>query len=329
MPALFYAIATKMSQFFIIFNALLPVFLITFVGFLLKWKNFLTDEAVRSLLKIIVNVLSPCLIMDIVMGNEALKRSENLLAAPLWGVLTVLIGLLLGKLLVRVAGVTGKEKSGERRIFIASMGLYNYVYVSLPLCISLYDTPTLGVLFVFNVGVECTLWTVVISVMNGYSPLKEWKKILNMPLFAMIIAETINLTIGVERIPVALIGAFHHLGACTVPIGLLISGATMYNLCREHSVFGNTRIILTGSILKMAVIPIIFILAIRWLPMSFELKRVILLQSTMPVGFFILVLANYYGANLLVGFRMIMTTTALCLFTVPIWIHYGSKFLGI
>ena len=74
-----------MSEFLIVVNAVLPVVALAVVGMVLRRLNWLTEDADRSLLRLNVNLLSPCLIFDKVLGNDAVRRLDNLVLAPLVG----------------------------------------------------------------------------------------------------------------------------------------------------------------------------------------------------------------------------------------------------
>ena len=60
----------------------------------------------------------------------------------------------------------------NRRTFVFSVGIHNYGYLAIPLVSLLFggagsDNPTLGVLFIHNVGVEMAFWTLGVMVISG------------------------------------------------------------------------------------------------------------------------------------------------------------------
>ena len=94
-----------MNEFWIITQASIPVFLMMAVGSVLRWARCFSQEAATGTLNLVVNALIPCLILDSVLGNAALKNSTNLLVAPLFGVGTLLLGLMIGWGWLRLAGL--------------------------------------------------------------------------------------------------------------------------------------------------------------------------------------------------------------------------------
>src|SRR4051794_4720470 len=143
--------ADFMNEFSTVLNAVLPVFALTVVGLVIRKLNWLTEEADHSLLRNNVNLLLPCLILDATLGNAALSRLSNLVLAPLIGIGTIVLGILLALASRPLHGLT--EPRAERT-FALSAGMYNYGYVPLPLSILLFDKETTGVLLIHNVGVE-------------------------------------------------------------------------------------------------------------------------------------------------------------------------------
>ena len=65
--------------------AVIPVIAVACAGMGLRLRGWLTEEADASLIRVTINLLIPCLILDALIGNEALNRVENLIIPPLIG----------------------------------------------------------------------------------------------------------------------------------------------------------------------------------------------------------------------------------------------------
>ena len=112
--------AGTMSEFNVVLGAVIPVFLITGAGFVLRRLAWLSAEADQSLLRLTINLLLPCLILDSALGNPALAQWRNLLLAPLIGAGTFGLGLAAARLSARFARL---EDDRARRTFTLSVGL--------------------------------------------------------------------------------------------------------------------------------------------------------------------------------------------------------------
>ena len=60
-----------------------------------------------------------------------------------------------------------------------------------------------------------------------------------------------------------------------------------------------------------------------------ELKRVLVVQAAMPSAVVSIIVARVYGGQPLVAVQIILGTTALALFTIPLWIRFGLAFAGL
>ena len=315
-----------MNESLTVLGAVIPVFAIAVAGFVIRKVNWLTEEADQSLLRVTINLLTPCLILDAALGNAALARWSNLLLAPVVGFGTMALGLLLALGARRLHGLT--ERRGERT-FALSVGMYNYGYVPLPLALALFDSGTVGVLFVHNVGVEMGLWTLGVMLLTGGSVGRNWRNIINAPFVAIVLAVLLN-TAGLDaHAPKVVLTAVHWLGQCAVPMALVLIGAIVADHLHEFHSASGWRVIGAAVFLRTGVLPMLFLLLAKYLPASVELKRVIVLQAAMPSAVFSIIMARHYGGDPPTAMRVVIGTSAIGLVTIPLWIRFGLKFAGL
>ncbi len=72
-----------MADFSKVLPAVVPIFGVIGLGWMLRWRRFLSEEADAPLLRLAVNVFYPCLIFDSVTGNPALARGDVVALAAL------------------------------------------------------------------------------------------------------------------------------------------------------------------------------------------------------------------------------------------------------
>lgn len=316
----------KEIEFLTVISAVVPVFGIILAGFGLRRLNWLNEQADQSLLRVCVNLLVPALIFDSVLGNAALQRADNLIWPPLAGMTTVVIGILLSRLM---APWTGLKKSTERRTFALATGLHNYGYVPIPLSLLLFDAGTTGVLFVQIVGVEMMMWTLGVAVVSGTGIAGSWRKALNAPSIAIVITVLLNLTGIHGQVPGMVRTTAHLLGQCAIPLALLLIGAIIADHFGELHGRGAFRVFALGAMLRLGLLPLIFLLLAKGLPFSLELKRVIVLEAAMPSAVFPIVLSKHYGGDPPTALRVVLGTQLLGLVTIPLWIRFGGHWMGL
>ncbi len=309
-------------------GAVLPVFSIMGAGFLVRRLDWLTEEADRSLLRVTINGLLPCLIIDAVINNAALRQPGNVLLAPVVGFVTVMAGIGLAWLCRPLAGV---RELVAGRTFSYCLGIYNYTYVPLPLAILLFpDRPdTVGVLFVHNVGVEFALWTIGLLFLSGVSVRQGWKKAINAPVISIAAGLVLNYAGGSAWIPKFVLTAVHVLGLCAFPMALLLIGAVVSDEFRQFRSASGWRVMIGACLLRLGVLPILFLLLARHLPCSTELKSVIILEAAMPAAVLPIVISKHYGGDINTALRVVLGTSMVGLITIPLWIRFGLKFVGL
>ncbi len=299
---------------------ILPVFAMIALGVVLRRIHWVEGEAEKSLLRIVIYVCFPCLVFESVVSNPELQEPGNLLGAPLVGFGTTVGSIGLAWMLGRSLGLT---IGTGLRTFALAAGLGNYSYLPLPIMTGLFGPESRGMLLVHNVGVEFALWTVGVIVLSGLSLREGWKKLLSPMVLTLIVAVVINLTGLGPRVPKMVIEFASTLGACAVPLGLLMTGANLANYLGEPKALFEPRVSFGSAVLRMAVLPLAFIALARWLPVPMELKRVIVVQGAMPAAVIPIILAQHYGGRPLTAVQIVLGTTALGVLLTPLWLRAG------
>lgn len=310
----------------IVLAAVVPVFGVIAVGFLSRKAGWLTGEADRSLLRVVVNVLYPCLIFDSILGNPALDRVENVFIPPVVGFLTILLGILVAW---GVGASLPASSPTQARTFAFATGLYNYSYIPVPIVASIFDRSTMGVLFVHNLGVEIAFWTVGIVILSGARASTAWTGMLNAPVAAIIASVILNACAAKVWLPGVVLGATHMIGQSAVPVGLLLTGATLADVMVPGILRRGLPAAAASCGVRLALLPILFLLLARYLPCSQELKRVIVIQAAMPAAMLPIVIAKHYGGDADTAVQIVFCTTLVGLVTIPWWIQAGLPFAGL
>jgi predicted permease len=304
----------------------LPVFALIAVGVGIRRAGWVEDAAEASLIRIVVNLLMPCLIFESITGNAALREPGNLLLTPLLGFSLTALGIGLAFYAGRALGLT---VGGGLRTFALAVGIANYGYLPLPIMAAMFGPESRGVLLVHNVGVEAALWTVGVLVLNGLSPREGWRKLLNPVLLTLLSAMALNLAGLSPRVPQLFLDLVHALAVCAIPLGLLMTGVNLANYLGDVRALIKPKLVLSAAVLRLAVLPLIILAAARWLPCPVELKRVLVVQAAMPAGVIPIIVARHYGGQPLTAVQIVLGTTALSVLTCPLWIRLGLAWVGV
>ncbi|MFH1067210.1 MAG: AEC family transporter [bacterium] len=307
-----------------ILEIVLPVFLIVGIGGVLRKVGWLTTEADQSLMRVIINVLYPCLIFESVFDNQALRQGTTLWAAPLLGAASLGVGYALALLAARWLNL---PRTFQRRSFAFATGLCNYGYVAIPITQVLFGKETLGALFVFNVGLELVLFTLMTTI-GEHSVAHDWRKLINGPLVALVLGVALNLSGQTAWIPHFAHVTMSMLGACSVPLGILLAGAIGIDLLLRERWTPQPAVMASGFLVRQILLPVLFLLAAWKLPVAQELKEVLVVHAAMPAGIFTIVFIKRYQGDVRVGFSVILFSLVLGLLTVPLWLRAGIAVLA-
>ena len=309
-----------------LFLAVAPVIALIGLGLPLRRMNWISEAGEETLLNLIVRVLTPCLIFESVVRRATMSGAADVLMPPVAGFLLTSLSLGVAWYVARALGLTIGH---GLRTFALAVGLTNYGYLPLPLMDTLFGPESRAWLFMHNAGVEAAIWTTGVLIVTGESPRAAWRKLLNAPLLALVVALAVKLTGVGGYIPEVVWTFIHALAVCAVPLGLLMTGATFSPHLNDPRQLANPRIILTAWLLRLAVLPWVYLLASRYLPVATELKQVLVVQAAMPTAVISVIVARIYGGQPLVAVQIILGTTALAVFTIPAWIKFGMAFAGL
>lgn len=312
------------SQFFFLLQVVAPIFVIMAVGYAMRKIDVLTAEADRTLTRVVVIVLAPCLALDTIVGNEALTRPANWLLPPLLGFLSIVAGIICARMGAKAfripAGIQG-------RTFIYTNSLQNYGYIPLPLCAALFSRETMGVLFAFSLGVEIAFWSIALWQLTGRGDGRPWWRIINPPMVAIPAALALNALGAKTWIPVSIGTSYHMLGLCAVPVALLLSGALIADFLNKESLRHGGKTIFASTIIRLGLVPILILLPAWLLPLDHELKAVLVLQAAMPAAIFPIVVTKAHDGDVRTALQVVIGTSLIGLITIPLWLGFGMHWV--
>lgn len=326
-----------MHDFEQIIATVVPIYLLLGIGAWVRQRKLLNAQADRTMLDLSVHLLLPCLILDNVVANQALRYPSNLFWSPLLGYLCAGLGVGLA---AAISAYCRFMRPAQNRTFAFTAGIFNYGYIALPVVQTLYSHDTLGVLFMFNLGVETAFWTIGLVVLEGQPLFQDWRRALTTPVRALLLAVALNLLsadFGMRLdeaslspllwgLPVILlIRTIHLIGLCSIPVALLVIGATMFDFWKDFRTARGTLVMFWAVVVRNFLCPFFFILFACFLPVSAELKITLIVQAGMPAATFPLLLARHHGGDVTVALQVIFSTSAVALITLPLWMHLGLQ----
>lgn len=312
---------TFVQAFWGTFEAVLKVFLIVLAAGLLVRRKIITQEHIRALTAVTVNVLLPCLIFSNIIGTFDPGRLRIWWVLPLSAVAMIFFGLLLGWLVYR-------RQLPAKKNMLALTSLQNAGYLILPIGSVLFaeqfDKFALYC-FLYILAMSPLLWSMgkYLSTSGTHEKLR-WKGLITPPFVVNVIALILVFTQTARFIPAVAAESVEMLGAAAVPLANFILGAVLGGIAlrwRAH-LADALRVIA----IKLMVLPLATIIVLHIFSLIFPLRDnysllcsfLVLQAAAAPATGLILQVRNYGGDEEKIGSIMFLCYAA-CIVTLPFW----------
>lgn len=317
-----------MNDFWPIIGSVIGVFLVIGIGALCRHLRWLTAEADRTLANLTANVMLPAYFIHKFAESHSLDSLTTAWQPPLVGFGFTVVGFAIAYGFARLFGPRiGLETDASQRAFALCAGICNYGYIPLPLAEQFYPSAMID-LILHNVGVDVALWSVGLAIISG-SGAGGWKRVFRSPpLWAVLFSIVLSRLGLTEQIPRPVMAAIGKLGACAIPLGLLLSGAIIVDFLREDNWIAKPRVILAGIGLRQCMFPLLMLAFGRWCITSDNLQTVVALQASMPAAVFPIVLARLYDRDTATALRVVLWTSLAGLLLIPTWLWIATWWLG-
>jgi predicted permease len=316
-----------MHLYSIILAAIIPVFLVMGAGFVMHRRGWMEKDIEAGVMRLVLNLLVPCLIIDVVIGNPALEQAS----VAVWGIGLGFMIIVLGfPLAYAIAWLFGLAKGGGRRTFAIVAAIQNYGYLPLPIIAILFpDEPgPIALVFIHGLGVEIALWTVGLLILSRH-PGAPWKKLINGPFLSVVISLTLNYSHGYLLIPDVVRTAMKMLGSTAIPISIFMIGATIGQLY-DRSIWSQAGRTASASVLtRLIILPAMILAIIRLLPVPEDLVKVLIIQAGMPAAIFPIVVARLYDGHVPTAIKVVLITSFASIITAPAVIAFGMRLMDL
>lgn len=247
-------------------------------GAALRRTGVIRKEDDAGIMRAVYHVMLPCFILDKILGSAVLKSGSVVLWAMALGFGLIGAGILLG---LAVGRLMGLERGTGMRTFALSSGCQNFGFMAAPVLEGLWGTGVLALLFVHNIGVEAAVWSVGVMLLSGGGV--SWRKLLNGPMIAVLIGLAL-VGLGLdEKVTGAARAAISMIGIGAFPLAIVVTGCTMLDLVATER--PNLRVMIGAAAVRLVLAPAVILSAGKFLPLTTELKQVLVVQAAMPAGF--------------------------------------------
>lgn len=318
------------EQYLRITSTVIGVFLVIGMGALARYLKWFTSEVDRSLAGFLSNVLLPAFFFHRIMTDESLSTNISAWTPSLYGFALTILGFVVSTAFAILLGRWfGLDDSSKKRTFSLCSGVANYGYIPFPLAEAFYPGCVVALL-IHNVGVDVALWSVGLYIISGRGLKQSWRRIVFSPPLISVAIGIFVRQIGIHGwVPRPFLHMTDQLGRCSIPIGLVLSGAIIYDCITKLELKNAWRQLFLASVVRAIALPILFLIVSKYSPISSELREVLLLQAAMPTATLPIVMTRLFNQNLETACVVVVGTSLLGLVTIPFWMVLGAIWLGI
>lgn len=301
-----------------------PPVLLLLLGVAVRRAGWFRPEADASLSVLTVRVLYPCFFFYHIVGSKEQMAPSNLAFVVVGGFLAISLGFLVAWLVARFTRMDVHCAPA----FTFATGIFNYGYFAFPVAISLFGEQILPKFIVFNLGVEIAIWTVGILFLasSGF----KFTRLINPPAISIVLALLVKNWGGDAVVPSFAWEVIKMLGACSIPIGLLLIGGNISDLLKGFKFSKGYKVEISSVAVRLAIVPALLLLY-AWIgpvPDGMEwFRQVLVVQAAMPAGIFALVVVRIYEGDRTTAMRAIMATLLGSLLTLPLWLFVGLRLI--
>lgn len=205
---------------------------------------------------------------------------------------------------------------GHRACLKYGIMVSNAGIIGMPIAQAYFGTEGLLCASIFLLPQRVLMWTYGVSMFSGTSDRHVVRRLMTNPCvvaifvgFGVMALETM----GIE-LPSFISGTLGALGDCSMALSMLIVGAIVSE-CPLREMLNREALVF--SLQRLIIIPVLVGIVLRFLPIDTLSIEVCVLLSAMPAASTTAMLAERYHADSHFASQLVMTSTALSLFTIP------------
>lgn len=298
----------------VIFNQMLILFFYIFLGLLLNKINIINADFNKRITKMIIYVTMPCMILASVLKQEGTRDMQALKTVAVVAVATYLLLPIVSFLLVYLVPV-----KTERKGIYMFMTIYSNVgFMGFPVLNALYGATAVFYAAIFNIVFNVSIYTYGVILMHykrkSAAGALNLKTLLGPGISLSVFA--IFVYIFDIPFPAPLAEALTALGDMTVPLAMMVVGATLgtmklKELAEDWKVY--PYMLFRQFLLPLAAFPLLKL----WIQDELILGVSFILLM-MPIANTTVLFANLYDNDEKLATKGVFFTTLLCIVSIPL-----------
>lgn len=312
-----------MEMFLLVSEQLLMMLVLMAVGFILSKKKIIPGNSGTVVSKLENFVFAPALTLVTQLNNCSVENFLNNSNLIFYGLVLVIIAVgvayPLSKLFIKNQN-NDLALNYQRNIYKYALTFGNFSYMGNFLVLGIWGSEALFkyLMFTFFISMICCSWGIYILIPKGNgSAWQNLKKGLTAPpIIALVIGVAGGLLNAKAYMPTFVLTALDNASKCMGPAAMLLAGIVIGGY--DFKELLKNKKVYVVAILRMLIIPAIFVTALHIFGASKEIITFVLIAFATPLGMNTIVYPAAYGGDTKTGASMTMISHVLSVITIPV-----------
>ena len=291
-------------------NLQLTLFLLVFVGFLVKKIHLVNNQGQKCITSLVLNVVLPCNIVKSFMINLQSEMARDLTIMLLLSILVQVLSVAYGKVVFRNVP-TGKKVCLQYGTVCSNAG-----FLGNPIAEGVFGNYGLVLASVFLIPVRIMMWSEGIASFSGTKDRKaSLKRVCTHPCILACVLGIILMVTGL-RFPAPVTSTISSLGSCNTALSMMVIGMILSDINLPEII---DKTVLLYSLHRLLLLPVVILAVSMLFPINTTVRGVCVLMSAMPAGTTTSILASKYDLEPEFATKMVIVSTLLSLPSICAW----------
>ena len=309
-----------------IIQSVLSILLMIGIGAFIAWRLGFDEKRSAAIASLVINVTLPAYMIS----NISLNYSKESLFALAPGLAVPFASLGLCYLLACVAARLVAVPEKRRGTFCSMFALSNTIFIGLPVNFMLFGEESVPFVLLFYIGNTVLFWTIGVYGIsrdgnNKSKHVVSWanlKRVFSPPLSSFMLAVLFVLA-GI-KLPALLLDVCKQVGSMTTPLSMIFIGIVLYAV--DWKSIRPERTMWTLLAARFILAPLVVIVMCRYLPLPLLMKKVFVIQASMPIMTQTAIIAKAYEGDYKFAAVQTSVSTLASLATIPIYMVIMDHF---
>ncbi|MEE1245065.1 MAG: AEC family transporter [Acutalibacteraceae bacterium] len=303
-----------MQVFSATLNQMFVLFTFMASGYFLNFKGILPLNTSIALSRLETNVLVPCLVFNTFYKYCTVENVSQKWSYIVYGTIITIASIVIGVFLSKLFA----KDNYLQKIYTYSFAVANFSFMGNAVVLGIFGEDTLFDYMIFTLPLCLYVYSFgtasLIPKKENESNKFSFKVFLSPICMSMLFGAIAGL-IGVP-LPKFLVTAISSAGACMSPLAMILTGFVVANF--SIKTLAKVKRIYLASILRLIVLPIIFVLVLKLFKTDSTVIMLTLCATAMPLGLNTVVFPAAYGGDTTPGASMALISHLMSIITIPI-----------